>query len=326
MRIAFRADGSRTQGTGHVMRCLTLAEAARTAGHEPRLFVNDTGVDWLERHIVESGVAVTRVPAGELAIGPFEEWGAARLVIDSYDYADSAIDDVALRVKTMVLVDFGTREAEVEWYLDTNLGAEPRHPSDATWLTGSRYSLVRSAILAERDPDGATINEDEPSVLVFLGGSDPLGLTVDVVHTVLGAIPTATVIAVGGPDVSDKLDGEPRVHVERPGDSLPVLMGAADIIVCAAGTSSWDVCTIGKPAVFLGIVDNQVAGIGQIRRADLGPAIEGTALSPEQFQSAIADAVREIVTDSARRRERADRMRELFDGDGAARVVSALTS
>ncbi|MEN9740110.1 MAG: hypothetical protein RLZ72_376, partial [Actinomycetota bacterium] len=142
MRIAFRADASPTQGTGHVMRCLTLAAAAIEAGHDAGLFVNDTGVAWLEEYISSSDVAVTRVEKDSLTAEPFVEWNADRLVVDSYEYSDSAIDAVQAAVPTLVLVDFGTRAAQVSWYLDSNLGAEARSPESSVWLAGSEYSLV----------------------------------------------------------------------------------------------------------------------------------------------------------------------------------------
>lgn len=328
MRIAFRADASPTQGTGHVMRCLTLAAAAAERGHAAGLFVNDTGVEWLESYIASSDVEVIRVMKDVLAAEPFIEWRADRVVIDSYEYTDADIDDVQNVVPSLVLVDFDfrNREASPSWYLDSNLGAVPREPTSSTWLTGSSYSLVRSAMRAQRDTDGGSIDTTAPHIVVFLGGSDPFGLTARTISAVLDAAPGARVSTVGNDSVRDTFAEDERVTVTQPGTELPAMLGSADIIVCAAGTSAWDVCTIAKPAVFLGLVDNQIPSIKEIRLADVGPAIDATSMTVDEFAEAVTAGVREILSDTALRQARVARMRELFDGNGAGRVIDALTS
>ena len=324
MKIALRADGSSTQGTGHVMRCLTLANAALSLGHEVMLFVNTTGVPWLEDYIESSGVPLTRVDAHHLSVEPFVAWGANRVVIDSYEYSDDEIDDVSEVIPTAVLVDFGTRNANAQWYIDTNLGAQPRSPESSTWLAGSEYSLVRNAIRDQRDPDGATVDADSPSILVFLGGSDPLNLTETVVRAVRNAVPESRVTTIGRADVSDAFASDSQVTVVSPGNNLPEHMGEADIIVSAAGTSAWDVCTVGKPTVFLGLVDNQIPSVHEIQRAGLGPAVDCRNMTPAELSEAVAGSVRTIVDDSEFRAAAVGHMNRLFDGVGAERVVSAL--
>ena len=47
MKIALRADANENQGAGHVMRCLTLAEAFIARGHSVTLLGNIGNVPWL---------------------------------------------------------------------------------------------------------------------------------------------------------------------------------------------------------------------------------------------------------------------------------------
>lgn len=327
MRIAFRADGSPTQGTGHVMRCVTLAAAARELGHEPMLVINSTGVEWLETYIAETGLPVTRVDANELHAGQFEGFDPERILVDSYVYTDDEIASVAAGIRTAVIVDFNTRSAPAALYIDPNLGGIAREPKSAEWLVGSDFAMIRPAILEKRDSDGASFDTEHPTVLVFVGGSDPLNLTATVVGAVTEEVPGATVIAIGGDSARAELAGlidANRVTVVDPGQRLPELMGAADVIVCAAGTSAWDVSAIGKPAVFLGIVDNQMVSIEQIRQHDLGPVIDATHVSGPAFTAAVRSGVREILTNDGLRAERVQRMTDLFDGRGSQRIITVL--
>lgn len=328
MRIAFRADGSPTQGTGHVMRCVTLAATAKELGHEPMLVINHTGVDWLEEYIVDSQLSVTRVEAGVLSFAQFRAFDPDRAVIDSYVFTDAEITEVAENIRTAVIVDFNTRHAPAAVYIDPNLGGVAREPDSAEWLAGSGFAMIRESILRQRDSNGADFDTEHPTVLVFVGGSDPLGLTAPVVNAVAAEVPGATIFAVGTKAAANNIDASlresGRVTVVEPGQSLPELMGRSDVIVCAAGTSAWDVSAIGKPAVFLGIVDNQMVSIDQIRRHDLGPVVDATALSGTAFTEAVRAGLREILSDEGRRAARVTRMTELFDGLGSARIINAL--
>lgn len=325
MRLAFRADGSPTMGTGHVMRCVTLAAAARELGHEPLLVINDTDVEWLENYVSETGLPVTRVTANELTLDQFAGFRPDRVLIDSYVYSDADIDTVAEWIRTAVIVDFNTRTAKAAMYIDPNLGGIAREPHSSQWLVGSDFAMIRPAILDQRDVNGADFDTEHPHVVVFVGGSDPLNLTSTVVRAVITAAPGATVTAIGGELAQAELaDAGGQVTVVSPGQQLPRLLGEADVVVCAAGTSAWDVSAIGKPAVFLGIVDNQMVSVGQIREHDLGPVIDARDLTNEELGSHVRAGVREILDDTDRRQARVSRMTELFDGRGAERIVTAL--
>lgn len=328
MRIAFRADGSPTQGTGHVMRCVTLAAAAQEMGHDPMLVINDTGVEWLEDYIAGTGIAVTRVAAGILGLDQFAGFDPDRVLVDSYEYEDAEIAAVSAAVPTAVIVDFNTRTAPAAVYIDPNLGGIAREPKSAKWLVGSDFAMIRPAILKHRAADGANFDTDHPRVLVFVGGSDPLGLTATVVAAVADEAPGANITAVGTQAARDAIPVDllqsGRVTVVNPGQRLPELMGDADVIVCAAGTSAWDVSAIGKPAVFLGIVDNQMVSIEQIRQHDLGPVVDATALTGAEFTDAVSAGLREILANDELRARRVARMTELFDGLGSQRIISAL--
>jgi len=62
MKAAFRVDASLEIGSGHVMRCLTLADALRAAGARC-LFVSRLHPGHLLELIRQRGFAVTALPA-----------------------------------------------------------------------------------------------------------------------------------------------------------------------------------------------------------------------------------------------------------------------
>lgn len=210
MRIAFRADASLQIGIGHVMRCLTLADALRAQGAECH-FISRAHPGHLMDAIGRGGFGVMPLPA-ELPPSPASirtvcdaapwhmhagwlgsDWqtdarqtrealGGMRpdwLVVDHY-----ALDqqwETALRPycrKLMVIDDLADRPHHCELLLDQNLG---RHREDyaalvgvqCEVLTGPQYALLRPEFAALRPY--SLQRRREPTLghlLISMGGMD----------------------------------------------------------------------------------------------------------------------------------------------------------
>ncbi len=71
MRILLRSDAGVQTGTGHVMRCLTLAEELLGRGHEVVLLGSIGDVAWLREQVADSGVEVQDVERHPRRCQPF---------------------------------------------------------------------------------------------------------------------------------------------------------------------------------------------------------------------------------------------------------------
>ena len=207
MRVAFRVDASTRMGTGHVMRCLTLADALRARGarslficreHKGHLIElirrrghDAIGLPCLERNNSASNFSGGLVHSAWLG----GDWGgdAAQtaamlpespcdwLIVDHY--ALDARWETALRPcyrKLMVIDDLADREHVCDLLLDQNLteDMESRYrgkiPADCIALIGPRHALLRPEF-AELRPK-ALARRRTPvmeRLLIFMGGSDP---------------------------------------------------------------------------------------------------------------------------------------------------------
>lgn len=176
MNIAFRVDASLLIGTGHVMRCLTLADALRERGHRCRFICRDLGgslIGWVRSRGYEVMVlpAVAEPPdepaadEGRAMYGAWlttsQEADAAQcveairgmapdwLIVDHY-----ALDQVWERVlrphtgRLMLIDDLADRPHCCDLLLDQTLGREPDDyaalvPEHARLLCGTDYALLR---------------------------------------------------------------------------------------------------------------------------------------------------------------------------------------
>lgn len=228
VQIAFRADASLEIGTGHVMRCLTLAKALQGQGAECLLLCRPHEGHLLD-HITAQGVRVlaldapvvrrseTREPAHAPWVGAgwAEDARETRdalaaqarggrvdwLVVDHYGL--DARWERALRPATarlMVIDDLADRLHDCDLLLDQNLGRVAADyaaliPAGAHTLLGPSYALLRPEFAALRAASLARRPAPQfRRVLVTMGGVDKDNATARVLEA-LDASPL-------GPDVA----------------------------------------------------------------------------------------------------------------------------
>lgn len=360
MRVLVRADASVRIGSGHVMRCLTLADALRSAGADVR-FVCRLLTGHMADAIAARGFDVVRLPAGSGAVDagpPHVAWleespeaDAAQclsalgdempfdwLIVDHYalDAAwEGAMRSVARRV--MVIDDVADRDHDCDLLLDQNLAPEPRAryasrvPEAAGRLLGPRFALLRPTFRARRAaaPTGRAAGA-VPHLFVFLGGADPDDVT-SLVLDGLASMPRGSITAdvvVGGANphadaVRDRCEALPGVAFHRQIEAIDALMAQADLAVCSAGSITWERCALGLPAVTVAIAENQ-------RMIGEESARAGTAVFVghvrETSGGAITAAVAGLLAAPDRLAAMRAAARDLVDGAGAQRVVQAMTA
>lgn len=209
MNVAFRVDASIEIGSGHVMRCLTLADALRERGAHC-IFICRDHVGNLNELIRRRGFEVLTLPVeassnnGSSPTFVYEAWLGAGwhkdarqtikvltgihidlLVVDHY-----AIDmrwEAGLRSvcgQLMVIDDLANRQHECDLLLDQNLG---RNQSDYTRLTsercviltGPKYSLLRPEFLSLREYslNRRARKSQVGRILITMGGVDKDNVT-----------------------------------------------------------------------------------------------------------------------------------------------------
>lgn len=207
MRIAFRTDASLDIGTGHVMRCLTLADALRERGVDSHFICRahpgnlldlirqrGYGVEVLpfNESFITSYAALTDAPAVHAAwlgsdwatdaqqtIAALGETIVDWLIVDHY--ALDANWQRCLRpscCKLMVIDDLADRVHDADLLLDQNLGRSSADyselaPISCKMLIGPKYALLRPEFSAFRSHSLARREKSGiKKVLIAMGGVD----------------------------------------------------------------------------------------------------------------------------------------------------------
>jgi UDP-2,4-diacetamido-2,4,6-trideoxy-beta-L-altropyranose hydrolase len=338
--LLIRADADIRMGTGHLMRCLALAQAWNDAGGTA-IFLTACRLQVLNARLVAEGVWVESLAATPGSHGDAEETheaarrlGAAWVVLDGYHFSGGfqrSVRQGGLRV--LAIDDYGhAGHYEADLVLNQNLHAHEdlyrdREPYTGL-LLGTRFALLRREF---RKWHGWTreVPETARKVIVTLGGSDPDGVTLKVIEAIgqvgLAGLEAVIVVGAGNPRLGElealAQGTASTVRVRTNITDMPELMAWADVAVAAGGTTTWERAMLGLPSLVIVLADNQ---------KELAEASErngiGWNLGPHQALSvpALADALRRLLVDAPARAAMARRGPEQIDGLGADRVLRRL--
>lgn len=289
MNIVVRVDSSSQIGSGHLMRCLTLAERKRKAGNQVTFVCRDLRGN-ISHLILERGFKLHLLPRYEdKDLTGYAKWLTVSqeqdaqetiavinnlgkvdlLVVDSY-----AIDctwERRLRPyvhEIMVIDDLANRRHDCDVLLDQNfyMNKEIRYqglvPAHCELLLGPKHALLREEFsLARKDMqlrDGSLRN-----ILVFYGGVDATDETTKAVKALAKMnFPQVEVTVVVG--ASNRRKEEIASLCRQAGfsylcqvNNMAELMAGTDLMLGAGGTTTWERCYLGLPAIVTAIAENQ---------------------------------------------------------------------
>lgn len=262
-QVAIRADASAEIGSGHLVRCLSLANELTKAGMHitflcyelPQHFTDQIQADGHQLTLLSEPWPVA-LPSG----------GIDLLIIDHYG-ADQEWQLTMRRQakKIMVIDDLMDRGHNCDLLLNQNLhaAAAPYQnlvPLHCSLFLGLEYALLRPEFY-QLAPE-RTIRSSLQRLLVAVGGSNPQHLDERILHE-LDNCPWAVDVVLGATSPQSraieslcrKHQGRWTLHIQT--QRMAQLMTQADLAIGAGGSSHWERCLLGLPALVVTVAENQ---------------------------------------------------------------------
>jgi UDP-2,4-diacetamido-2,4,6-trideoxy-beta-L-altropyranose hydrolase len=340
MNLLFRADANVGIGTGHVMRCLALAQACHDDGGSATLATADI-TPALSSRLAGEKIAARLIKA---SIGSSDdalqttalakETNCAWVVLDGYQFSEDYQRHVTRAgLKLLVIDDNG----ELDHYFANLVLNQNLHATDSLYrnhepytrlLLGPRFALLRREF---RRWSGwkRNVSTDVRRILVTMGGSDPDDITSLMIRSLaqsnLGSAKVTVLVGGSNPRRETLLQQITDQHLEAElitdADDVPGLLASSDLAISGAGTTCWEMCLLGLPSILIELAPNQHE-IGQ-RLDDVGAATflgRGEDISP----GLIKQKLEELLYSPDRRKQISERAQRVVDGKGAGRVLSFL--
>lgn len=339
-------------GTGHVMRCVTLAEALQRHGADVAFVCRDLPgnlLDWLRQKGFNTVTLPDALENPNLAeLETIRQWAGPApidwLVVDHYGL-DASWETRQRPVCQQILAidDLANRPHDCDLLLDQN-DLDPQSnrykaliPEYGQLLLGPGFALLRPEFLKNRNEllttqrNSADLASQAMRLLVFFGGSDPTGECFKALDA-LQALPTGNSIHVdlvaGASNprfeaLQMRCNSLPQVRLHRQISDMAYLMSQADLSIGAGGTTSWERFCLGLPSIIVAVADNQVEISKNLAQAGYQLYLgESAQVTPTQ----LCDALRQLIENPEQRQELSTRGMALVDGQGVERVIQHLHS
>lgn len=356
-RCVIRADASIAIGSGHIMRCLTLAEALKELGDEV-IFIMRAHRGHRAAMVEARGfrsILLSPPAAGAADIdGPYahSHWLGLSEEQDAEEtlavLGDRAIDlfivdhyglgapfEAAAREKAaavMAIDDLADRPHQVELLVDPSLRAkEPASllyrdliPAHTRLLEGPDYALLREEFRAMRPRALARRDGSSRRILISMGGVDADDRSSAALRALIPYQPAHVDIVMGS-------KAPALQKVRSLAQSLPYpallhvdtaemssLMAEADLSIGAAGGTAYERACLGLPSLMIALAENQRANIEGLVQAGAALEIGAEDLEGER----LAELIRGLS--ASRLREMSRAAASLVDGEGAQRIIGAI--
>ena len=292
MKIVFRVDSSLQIGSGHLMRCLTLAERLKKEnGADVYFIMRDLSGNLID-FVKQKNFSIFKLPQVELdeTLVGYAKWltvtqeqDAAEtiarikvidkpdvLIIDSY-----AIDmtwENMLRPyvqKIMVIDDLANRKHDCDILLDQNeyCNKDKRYeylvPQHCRLLLGPQYAILREEFYEARKKmrvrDGKINN-----ILVFFGGSDISNETMKALQAISmlerNDIKVNVIVGKSNPnqkEIEKFCYKNNNMYYFCQVENIAEFMNEADLAIGAGGVTTWERCFLALPSIVISVADNQ---------------------------------------------------------------------
>ena len=358
MNVLVRVDASQQIGTGHFMRCLTLAdilfqsgascvflsrglpthlqELLQVRGHELRhLAMHETcsgagdlaHSSWLGCDQVDDAIDCSEVLQGQL-----HDW----LIVDHY--ALDARWELALKPhyrKLMVIDDLADRRHACDLLLDQTFGRQRgdyrgKVSADCQLLCGSQYALLRPEFSDLRPY--SLLRRAEPrlrQLLITMGGVDKDNATCQVLATLrVCSLPTECKITVVMGQTAPWLVAVEQLAKDMPWPTqvlvgvsdMARLMADSDLAIGGAGATAWERCCLGLPMIMVQQAENQRKVAQGLEKAGAAQVIE----SVKNIGGHLPSLMRRLVEAPVLLRGMSEAAADIVDGHGAKTVTRHL--
>jgi len=343
-QLVIRVDASVWIGTGHVMRCLVLADELSSRGLKPKFACLPQNGDMIS-YIESRGYEVFSLTPCQ-AVTPKQNddylgWLQRTVEEDSSDFFNQVksvdlviVDHYALdaswhkRIKSrfnckVVAIDDLARQHDADILIDQTLGRSATDYSGIEKiLTGTRYALLNNNFSKLRsEAEKRVRSRGKLRVLISMGGIDLPNATSKIIHSLADLPDTELTVLLGERSPHYKRVKELSTfydnvkHINFTSD-MAGLMLAQDIAVGAPGSTSWERACLGLPSIVIPIADNQNMICEQLVK-------HGACLSIplETIQEALPDALIQLT---GKWREYYHNSLAICDGRGAVRVTDEI--
>ena len=368
--IYIRTDGNSKIATGHLVRCLCIAQALESLKKSVCFLVSDSDSFSLLKDLAESVFCgykfsfdvkiletakyddleleideLSNLLKSDASLLTGQETFQAKnpssdkpiLFVDSYFVTESYFTSLKQFAKVAYMDDLRAFDYPVDLVINYDVIPPAReqeyqlsYNNAGISLLGAKYTPLRSQFQNQE----TSLRDQIKNILITTGGSDPYDFTLTLSDYLLSLELNIEIHVVVGRlfknlETLEELSKQySSLHLHYNVSDMASLMKQCDYAVSAAGTTLYELCAIGIPAISISMADNQIPMAETFADVDAVPYAGDLRTQTEPEMNTILQRISchliSLCDDSSKRHMQHQKMRQSVDGNGAIKIAEVL--
>ena len=339
-----RADANNVIATGHVMRCMSIADELEQSSIKVCFLTADYNADEL---IKKRGFEVkcldsvwdnleNEISEGKLITLLKNTDDLEGIIVDAYYVTENYLQTLHDICKTIYIDDiFSLKRYPVDILINYNIYGEEldyksRCLSDTEILLGTKYVPLRK----EFKNIDKKMREKVKAVFVSTGGTDNYNIARNLLceifekkNSELSKLDFHVVSGAMNKNLPYLLEMEKKyknIYIHQNISNMSEIMMKCDIAVSASGSTMYELCACGLPIVTYSFADNQIPGIRKFAKKGIALNCGDVRNGLEKTLNKIIEYVEKLNKDYMLRKQKVKDVSEIIDGNGALRIIAEI--
>lgn len=335
--IGFRVDANEYIATGHLMRCMAIAEACKKQGEKCLFFLAEKKeTKRLQEHNLPYRILNTQWNDLEAEVSVLKkllvEEQITRLVVDSYQATPDYLSQLNACVPILYIDDIGEEFYDISAVLHYSVwpgdySYEKKYAlTDVNVLLGMKYVPLRDEFLKNN-----TERKRENSILITTGGTDPFDVTGQLLEKLIKNNKFKDYlfhVIVGSMNQNEEAlksiaSEDARVLLHKDVKNMADYMKTCSFAVSAGGMTLYELCACGIPTVCFSFADNQEEFVNKSEQQRIMISAGDVRKDAKCIQK-ICEGLILYLENPDIKVKYTERMKKLVDGQGANRIARYL--
>lgn len=334
----FRVDGNNVIGSGHIMRCLSIAYEIQQKDDVVFVVSDSYFFNFIENkgfNCINLEIDYKELPKDNKFIDYLLKEKPQFVFIDSY-YVDNVFFNKVKRIcKTIYIDDLLSFPYNVDVLINYNIYGEysnykklyEKENFIPMLLLGPKYAPLRKEF---RNLEEFVIRPKCKNIFVSTGGADPLHLALRLISYIIdNHILQYTfhfIVGIANNDKDEMIEiskNYKNIILHYNVENISKLMMRCDIAITAAGSTAYELCACGIPTISYILADNQILGAEAFDKKGIMKYC-GDARYLKHFSSIIFSNIYVLDNKIELRRKLSINMQKIVDGKGSLNILDEI--
>ncbi|MBQ4068862.1 MAG: UDP-2,4-diacetamido-2,4,6-trideoxy-beta-L-altropyranose hydrolase [Lachnospiraceae bacterium] len=312
--------------TGHVMRCLAIAEGFAEAGEECTFILAD---DFAKEFIEGFGHKVIVLDTiwnkldGEIDIMRrlIRDNNIRQMIVDSYYVTEKYLSELNKCTSVAYIDDLNAFTYPVDVlivsgiWIDFEEYKKQYKGKQTKLLLGTEYAPIRKEF---REVNASYKYID---VMITTGGTDTFNVAGRLIENIRESHPEWKVIVISS-RLSEEMETE-NIKIRSNVRNMSEIMSSSKVAISASGSTLYELCSCKTPTVCFAFADNQLEFAAEMKKRGIMEYVGDARIEEDIIEKLVVTATN-LLNNPIRQFVMQDKMAKLVDGKGVMRIVEEL--